>query len=799
MNNVATTLHNINHHSNTSGNSASWSLLLSQEVFRHSLDLIALEDKRDFLLALERVPFLVESESNPAKFLQREDFHIAKAVKRVCMYWKYRCEIFGNERAFCPMTLTGDGAFSPEDVAGYCAGTLFPIQGGPVPVLYMDKMPNYSLNPEVRRKIHFYVMQCLSEDDASIRPGFAYVAFCRDMLFVDGTSRLIAKVTKEGLPVQLASGHIFCVPDHQSSSFADFLAKCFAALSTIFKIMLNTNTLIHAHANPIQRLQTMISLGIPANKVPTPLGGTFTREDFLTWVKQRQELERQRYLDFWFDSSLLELFQHGDSVQNIFDQTQQQPPQAMVIAQNQFELSLCTPFPQFMTGNLEHIPNSTFNAARHLHQTEENFFDVEENTMISNFPSPGNESERACAKLMLLVKQAKPLPRATCPGGQGDAYSRLGIQDLHTAIEETDEIRRTACDAIENTVALVPVGERSAYVEACCRCPSLTETESDVMRFLRLNNYDVHSGVGRLVRYWRLRQDIFGERAFLPMSQDGHGTLTREDVVLLKSGVVVLLPKDSEGRSVIMEDRNRILDDNAAAQHAKLRCLFYVLSLLSDNSNCQGDGFVWLSVVIAPRATNIWKEFARKSLEVLDCFPIRLNAAHLFVCPPKTWKKSVVDDVVSYTVSLFDSKYGKRTIVHSGAEAGMAEKLLPFGLIDVSLPASLGGSWAYESWLTFLRQQCQNELARNESGGIHADAVNTPRAQPLTKAERKPHRRKLNTIYSRQKRERQNARVDRLKEQCNELKSSNQALTADNARLERLLEHAIDALTEDGL
>ena len=144
------------------------------------------------------------------------------------------------------------------------------------------------------------------------------------------------------------------------------------------------------------------------------------------------------------------------------------------------------------------------------------------------------------------------------------------------------------------------------------------------MRFMNNDNYDANAAANRLVRYWRLRHEIFGERAFLPMTRTGQGSLTREDVVILKSGVIALLPNDSAGRSVVMEDRNRILDDNLEAQHAKLRCLFYVLSLLPENGNCQDAGFVWLSAVITPRVTSICAEFLTKSLEVLDCFPIRL-------------------------------------------------------------------------------------------------------------------------------------------------------------------------------
>jgi len=91
------------------------------------------------------------------------------------VYWKYRCEIF-QERAFWPMTIAGNGALSPQDVAALCTGFMFPLPAPAVvsdasdsissssrsPVsMYTDKYLNYLQPALTRRRIHFYNMHIM--------------------------------------------------------------------------------------------------------------------------------------------------------------------------------------------------------------------------------------------------------------------------------------------------------------------------------------------------------------------------------------------------------------------------------------------------------------------------------------------------------------------------------------------------------------------------------------------------------------------------------------------------------------
>lgn len=78
---------------------------------------------REYNLANEIVEQLVLTETPLISFLRTDDYDPAKAAKRLAQYWKSRRELFGD-RWLLPMTLTGRGAMSTQDVALFRTGFL---------------------------------------------------------------------------------------------------------------------------------------------------------------------------------------------------------------------------------------------------------------------------------------------------------------------------------------------------------------------------------------------------------------------------------------------------------------------------------------------------------------------------------------------------------------------------------------------------------------------------------------------------------------------------------------------------
>ena len=65
---------------------------------------------------------LVKTETDPIQFVRFCDYDLLAGARRLCMYWTERKALFGAERAFLPLTLTGTGALTPDDLLSLRAG-----------------------------------------------------------------------------------------------------------------------------------------------------------------------------------------------------------------------------------------------------------------------------------------------------------------------------------------------------------------------------------------------------------------------------------------------------------------------------------------------------------------------------------------------------------------------------------------------------------------------------------------------------------------------------------------------------
>ena len=95
-------------------------LLISLE---QEISHIQLEEKEAYMEAIELAPQLVELESSPRLFLMANKFAPERAAMRLINYWELRRWLFG-ERAWLPLTATGNGALCLDDVrllkTGFC-------------------------------------------------------------------------------------------------------------------------------------------------------------------------------------------------------------------------------------------------------------------------------------------------------------------------------------------------------------------------------------------------------------------------------------------------------------------------------------------------------------------------------------------------------------------------------------------------------------------------------------------------------------------------------------------------------
>jgi len=182
-------------------------MTLALERLQHALNSIPMTEKLDYLAALQVAPDLVLKESDPTCFLRCTNFDAPSAARKLVFYWKSRRSIFGD-RAYRPMTLTGDGAMSAEEIAfiksGYIAYAPKDQEGCTV-VIYDGSRRNCDLY-HVRKRAIFYHGQLFSKNPQSQTAGFVILCVINAPKYDQLTAEAIYIVTNV-FPSKLKAWH----------------------------------------------------------------------------------------------------------------------------------------------------------------------------------------------------------------------------------------------------------------------------------------------------------------------------------------------------------------------------------------------------------------------------------------------------------------------------------------------------------------------------------------------------------------------------------------------------------------
>lgn len=140
-----------------------------------AMNMLEPSEKSACVKALRVAPKLANLQSNPMKFLQYDRFDSWAAARHRATYWATRLEMFGEDRAFRPLTLAKDGALTGEDVdfvhqgASYVPsfGCIWPQCGGERP-----KQKNQFRISRITRAYFLLRQHVVSENPLSASEGF---------------------------------------------------------------------------------------------------------------------------------------------------------------------------------------------------------------------------------------------------------------------------------------------------------------------------------------------------------------------------------------------------------------------------------------------------------------------------------------------------------------------------------------------------------------------------------------------------------------------------------------------------
>jgi hypothetical protein len=345
--------------------------------------------------------------------------------------------------------------------------------------------------------------------------------------------------------------------------------------------------------------------------------------------------------------------------------------------------------------------------------------------------------------------------------------------------------RERALEDLHSAMEMLPLEKKASYLKAKRLCPNLVSVETDPFVFYQHDNFNYWKAAERLASHWYEREQLFGDRAFLPMTQTGHGALTKEDVVTLHTGSHAILPPNVAGKQVCFTDRRRIL--STSHRESRKRCLFYIYATISRGATAASQGAFFLVLLVTPRPSDLDWGYMQYGVRLMRNMPIAWDL-HILNCVSKTGKWAVADQLIKSVVSYIIEHFGGHSVTTENSQGELLQKLTKLGLGPNNLPSSVGGSWKYEGYTRWCRNKIMEELYFED---VHLPRKKGSTAGLASNESKKERTKALNVLHSRQKRERRKAEQATMQQDCDRLQMEKWALQSECSRLESLLSQSL--------
>ncbi|KAL7573598.1 hypothetical protein ACA910_008732 [Epithemia clementina (nom. ined.)] len=260
-----------------------------------------------YLDAFSTDPTLVHIETDPAMFVRSCSYNLDAGAQRLCQHWTERVKLFGPERAFLPLTLTGTGALTNDDVQTVLAGypVLIPDAiSGQKCILADPRKWITSATTESKLRAWFYVHRLLCQYDHTQVDGLISLVVMvtphiRDLNMVDWDFYRRLSSVMHVFPVRQVQIHLLSMPHKLKPDLAadvithsrSIIRQCLEETKMPFYTHVHTGTELG------QMLKKLMAVGLSEESVPLCLGGAWKYELWYKRCQERKLWEREHFKD----------------------------------------------------------------------------------------------------------------------------------------------------------------------------------------------------------------------------------------------------------------------------------------------------------------------------------------------------------------------------------------------------------------------------------------------------------------------------------------------------------------------
>lgn len=332
---------------------------------------------------------------------------------------------------------------------------------------------------------------------------------------------------------------------------------------------------------------------------------------------------------------------------------------------------------------------------------------------------------------------------------------------------------RTETDSpVREEIRNLSVFDKAAYFEALDKCPKLLEIESPENSFLAVEDGNVEKAALRLARYWKVRKELFTERAFLPMDQSGKGALDDKCLDMLATGYLLPMKCDALSCPLFAFDPSRFTDLHSFPMFddTRLQTTFYYLHVAAESPVAQSQGVrVLTHLKASPR-----RDIHRHSMRMIkDAFPIRTVVFHAMVLPSTSSFGVFTERLVDLYQLIVEPFTSHVCVLRGSTDQEVLDKVKTAGFSIQQLPDWMGGKFTIQDFEDWRTRRRDIELQRF-----------------LSPAEKAAKRREKDAARARKKREAIRKEESVLLQHVEELREANRRLQAEHQQLEMLATYA---------